>query len=267
MNPTDNENARQPPLEGDDDKPMTASLKAVKSLIHEKPNTMSRYDMTRSLFDSDDDEEEEQTNSRPNLSSSKKDNDDDESLTAASTIVHTNTKHHRSHRRHSMPPSTHKWDDFVRQGTRLKTLFQDAMQHVKSNVLSGDNNKRPRERDDDEESPLRQRRRIEEPDHTADLAREKTAEVILLQRVRAIWKAVPRYFLDTSLIKSLLFYRNSRKLKLMHRLYRQPVNLYAKKQLRHSSVYSAPRKLCALPARMQPRHEAMPMPPKPLLPI
>lgn len=99
------------------------------------------------------------------------------------------------------------WDDFVRQGTRLKTFLDDAMNHVKTNIHIGtnsnSNSKRPRELtvngkddpnhkdddnnnsdddDDDSPRPLR-RRRVEENDYTAELAREKTEQVMLLQRV------------------------------------------------------------------------------------
>jgi hypothetical protein len=119
---------------------------------------------------------------------------------AAATTGSTNTNNsNNNNNKH------YAWDDFVRQGTRLKTFLDDAMQHVKTNTtkLVSIGSKRPRANDsndndevhensnndsdgedDDSPRPLR-RRRVEENDYTAELAREKTEQVMLLQRVSA----------------------------------------------------------------------------------
>jgi hypothetical protein len=111
----------------------------------------------------------------------------------------------------ALPHKHYAWDDFVRQGTRVKTFLDDAMQHVKTSTkklkfvhVSNNNSSTKRGRDlssrddpavndddhddydndNDSPRPLR-RRRLEENDHTAELAREKTEQVMLLQRVSA----------------------------------------------------------------------------------
>lgn len=80
------------------------------------------------------------------------------------------TKKRRVHSEHQKGGSGHVWDGFVRRGTCLKGLFQDAMQLAASHqegVVS----------DGDEEGEVDMRRRMtsEQHNHAADIAREKTA--------------------------------------------------------------------------------------------
>jgi hypothetical protein len=120
--------------------------------------------------------------------------------TATAVGTNSNSNITSNHNKH------YAWDDFVRQGTRLKTFLDDAMQHVQTNtgkLVGSSSSKRQRDHpnandngvghddnhhnsddadDDDSSRPLR-RRRVEENDYTAELAREKTEQVMLLQRV------------------------------------------------------------------------------------
>lgn len=80
----------------------------------------------------------------------------------------------------------HRWDGFVRRGTRLKTLLEDAMTEVKTTVTA--QKKRNRSNDDnnnnnDVEPDSQRRRVVQVADFTAELAREKTTEIFQLQRV------------------------------------------------------------------------------------
>jgi hypothetical protein len=83
------------------------------------------------------------------------------------------------------------WDQLVRSGTRIKTLFSDAIGEVKNSIIAVQNHnmkRRTRSNDDDDnnnigESPSKQSRVVAVADFTVELAREKTAQVMQLQRV------------------------------------------------------------------------------------
>lgn len=87
---------------------------------------------------------------------------------------HTNTSNNR---RHSIAVAPHRWDGFVRKGTKLKSLLQDTMLEVKTSMI---HQKRQRETDDDNENEPPKRRDVS--GFAADLAREKTIRVNQLQR-------------------------------------------------------------------------------------
>ena len=75
----------------------------------------------------------------------------------------------------------HRWDGFVRRGTRLKTLVEDAMAEVTTTMTAP--KKRRRSNNDSDELPDPQRRIVQVADFTAELAREKMTEIFQLQRV------------------------------------------------------------------------------------
>lgn len=97
--------------------------------------------------------------------------------------------------------TVHTWDGFVRQGTRLKTLLDDAMHKVRDSLTGekrpllmassfdgGNTNEKqdgPGNSGNDDQEPACQRRRTESIDHhhSAELARERMTEVMQLQRV------------------------------------------------------------------------------------
>ena len=87
---------------------------------------------------------------------------------------------------------TPNWDNFVRSGARLKTLLKDAIGEVKHSLEEAKNqasrNKRGRDDDEDESSTFANQRSrvVTVADFSAELAREKTAQVLQLQRVRAL---------------------------------------------------------------------------------
>jgi hypothetical protein len=96
--------------------------------------------------------------------------------------------------------NAHNWDQLVRSGTRMKTLLSDAIEEVKNTMVtmqsSNSNSKRAREEsthsddsnveaDMGDGAPSNQRSRVVAvADFTVELAREKTAQVMQLQRVR-----------------------------------------------------------------------------------
>ena len=90
----------------------------------------------------------------------------------------------------STPPPS--WDHILRSGTQIKSLVADAIGEVKNTIISmhNKNHQTKRTRDeghmDDDESPsANQRSRVVNvADFTVELAREKTAQVMQLQRVR-----------------------------------------------------------------------------------
>jgi hypothetical protein len=139
--------------------------------------------------DDNDDDDNTNTNSQQGSSSSNRRR---HTLSTATIGTATATGSAASSNKH------YAWDDFVRQGTRLKTFLDDAMHHVKKNTTklvgskrqrsnsdgndAGDDDNDNDDGDDDSPRPLR-RRRVEENDYTAELAREKTEQVMLLQRV------------------------------------------------------------------------------------
>lgn len=92
-------------------------------------------------------------------------------------------------RRHAManaPPTPHRWDHFVRSGTRLKSLLEDAMSEVKTSIVSSARRqKRVRAggEEGEDEADSSHPRVVTVADFTAELAREKTAQVLQLQRV------------------------------------------------------------------------------------
>ena len=88
------------------------------------------------------------------------------------------------------PPQN--WDHIRRSGTQIKTLVAEAIGEVKNTVIAMQNNKNKqnkRARDEgnmgDNESPLSNQRSrvVNVADFTVELAREKTAQVMQLQRV------------------------------------------------------------------------------------
>lgn len=96
-----------------------------------------------------------------------------------------------------LPRRPASWNTFVRQGTRLKFFLEDAMQQVrgpdvvpvhKRRRVAGDSNADVDCVDDsndpsDDQSPV-VRQRHDQQERSLQLAQEKTAEVLLLQRVR-----------------------------------------------------------------------------------
>jgi hypothetical protein len=97
----------------------------------------------------------------------------------------------------SQPPNHKSWDHLIRSGTRIKTLLSDAIDEVKTTIVtlqSNTQNKRARdetnnstsnEKIDVNESPTNKSSRVVTvADFTVELAREKTAQVMQLQRVR-----------------------------------------------------------------------------------
>jgi hypothetical protein len=88
-------------------------------------------------------------------------------------------------------PTAHPWEKFVRSGTHLQTLLSDALSEVQSTFAlrkqSIGSSKREREstteEDDELESSVPRQRVTVVADFSADLAREKTALVMQLQRV------------------------------------------------------------------------------------
>jgi hypothetical protein len=91
--------------------------------------------------------------------------------------------------------NAHNWDQLVRSGTRMKTLLSDAIEEVKNTMVTmqsnNSNSKRAREESTHSEedmgdgAPSNQRSRVVAvADFTVELAREKTAQVMQLQRVR-----------------------------------------------------------------------------------
>jgi hypothetical protein len=93
---------------------------------------------------------------------------------------------------HPSQPLSHPWEKFVRSGTHLQTLLSDALSEVQSTFAlrkqSIGSSKRDRENtaeeDADLESSVSRPRVTVVADFSADLAREKTALVMQLQRVR-----------------------------------------------------------------------------------
>lgn len=83
-------------------------------------------------------------------------------------------------------PGNKAWDDFVRKGSRLKNFIEDTLQLVTcKDGVEG------RERPlliDISLSPAKRARRMDltTTSHAADLAREKTAECMILQQVSAM---------------------------------------------------------------------------------
>ena len=81
-------------------------------------------------------------------------------------------------------PGNKAWDDFVRKGSRLKNFMEDALQLAtcKDRVESCE---RPLIEEDIIQSPAKRARRVNltVSSHAADLAREKTAECMILQQV------------------------------------------------------------------------------------
>lgn len=93
---------------------------------------------------------------------------------------------------HSNPPQN--WDHILRSGTKIKTLIAEAMGEVKSTIMSiqsSKHNQKKRARVDtiteEDESALTNHRSnvVKVADFTVELAREKTAQVMQLQRVRS----------------------------------------------------------------------------------
>jgi hypothetical protein len=183
---------------------------------------------TRSLLDDDDEEEEEvqeterhavHSKAAPNVT-----NNGDTTMqhsptgtTTSSTasLVDWNrnaTNNNNNKRRHTLAlgsnananangtknkkrPLPYAWDDFVRTGTRLKSLFGHAMHHVQTTVAvvattttpgkrMRTNNNNNNNDDDEDEGDQHQQKQHQDTDYTAELAREKMEQVMLLQRVR-----------------------------------------------------------------------------------
>ena len=101
---------------------------------------------------------------------------------SVASLFSSSRRHTISH--HTPLQQPHRWDHFVRSGTRLKTLLEDAMSEVKSSIGSVRLQKRGRDTDEDEEPDASRSRVVAVADFTAELAREKTAQVLQLQRVR-----------------------------------------------------------------------------------
>jgi len=87
------------------------------------------------------------------------------------------------------PPA---WDEFVRKGTQLRSLVDDALQHVATGYavthnLHGASNKRQRveQQVDGSVTSSIQQDFIEREQVAASMAKDKTKEVLLLQQVRA----------------------------------------------------------------------------------
>jgi len=115
--------------------------------------------------------------------------------TSVASLFQNSVTHSIRHRRHSvagggissnsnsnsngsiLSQQQHRWDGFVRRGTRLKTLLEDALTEVTTTV------KRSRSLDDHDEPEAQRPRVVQVADFTAELAREKTTEVFQLQRV------------------------------------------------------------------------------------
>ena len=81
----------------------------------------------------------------------------------------------------------HVWDGFVRRGARLKGFLEDAMQlvatshHVVVSDSDGNDKGTGEKGSDTTAAAMRQSER----NHAADIARERTAECMILQKVRA----------------------------------------------------------------------------------
>jgi len=100
----------------------------------------------------------------------------------------------RNEQSQNLPPSpkqnysvnNNAWDDFVRKGSRLKNFVEDALQLVAC-IDGREARKRPLledilDEDDDDSTPTKRARFMDAGAHAADLAKEKTAECILLQK-------------------------------------------------------------------------------------
>jgi hypothetical protein len=92
---------------------------------------------------------------------------------------------------------SHDWDHVLRSGGKIKTLVAEAIEDVKNKVIAiqhskytGSHSKRAREEgnaEQDEQPSSNQRSRVVNvADFTVELAREKTAQVMQLQRVRLV---------------------------------------------------------------------------------
>ena len=83
------------------------------------------------------------------------------------------------------------WDHILRSGIQIKTLVAEAIGEVKNKVIAIQNNKnnnpnkRARDKEDDQSPSSNQKSRVVNvADFTVELAREKTLQVMQLQRVR-----------------------------------------------------------------------------------
>lgn len=91
------------------------------------------------------------------------------------------------------PQTQPRWDSFVRRGTRLKTLLGDAMQEVQNSI----HRTRSRSSDDgndDHNNGTKRARVVQVADFSAELAREKTNQVMQLQRVSTLYHNSVRLF-------------------------------------------------------------------------
>lgn len=195
----DSGGAARPRQDTCDEEP--ASLEHATGEITTNDAIMKKGVPDRSLLDEDDDEDELFENEAQGRTDKDKSATYDDVLSRAlvgenvegispgtlsftSTTAAANVSIAKQQRELRLAVHAHTWDGFVRQGTRLKTFLDDTMQKVRDSFPGGE--KRPLlagSEDGDGQEPPRQRRRVGELDHTADLAREKTAEVMQLQRV------------------------------------------------------------------------------------
>jgi hypothetical protein len=102
----------------------------------------------------------------------------------------------------------HVWDGFVRKGARLKGFLDDALHLVATGFQANDEG--ACERRIEEMPTLRQ----PQEDHAADIAREKTAECMILQKVSAKEQRDGNVCIVLTIYGSLSLLRNLRKPRL-----------------------------------------------------
>jgi hypothetical protein len=138
----------------------------------EDTNASSRPRAMSSLFDDQDDEED--TTSQTHNPRSRKDG---ERHHQASFDIETSP----TKRRRLTSSEPHVWDGFVRKGARLKGFLDDALHLVATGFQQSDDDSSSSEKRIEEAPTPRQSR----GNHAADIAREKTAECMILQKVSA----------------------------------------------------------------------------------
>jgi hypothetical protein len=127
------------------------------------------------------------------------------------------TKKRRVHSHHHHQQQLHQWNAFVRQGTSLKGLLGNVLQlattstsTAASSSSSSSDEDIPTTRDG-ETAPLLERMRPLHHQHAADLAREKTRECMILEKVRILVLHLKFYYCYILLTLFCKIYRNSNK--------------------------------------------------------
>lgn len=125
---------------------------------------------------------------------------------SASSSLSSPTKKRRVHSHHSQ---NQQWNAFVRQGTSLKGLLGDVLQLATTNTTT------TFEEEDTamEMRPLVPPSSAQEHLHAADVAREKTRECMILEKVRKcdiVYTVLHPYFIYIYIL-TLYSYRNSKR--------------------------------------------------------